>query len=202
MAKVAFVTEEGKPARAVINVESVGLTPEQFFRLCCDNEARIELTAQKELIIMSPTNPETARQNAQITHQLTKWANEDGTGIACDSNALYTLPNGAKRSPDASWTKKSRWNARKRDPNDHYDLLCPDFVLELWSPKDHLKTLKAKMLEYISNGARLGFLVYPRKYQVWIYHPNQEPQQIDNPTVVSGDPELPGFALDLTEIWQ
>ena len=58
------------------------------------------------------------------------------------------------------------------------------------------------MLEYIANGAHLGFLVYPREHQVWIYRPNQEPQQLDNPIVVSGDPELPGFALDLTEIWQ
>ena len=202
MAKVAFVTEEGKPARAVINVESVGLTPEQFFRLCCDNEARIELTAQKELIIMSPTNRETARQNAEITRQLTNWAKSDGTGVACDSNALYTLPNGAKRSPDGSWTRKSRWNAIKPDPRDHFDLLCPDFVLELCSPNDRLQTVKAKMLEYIANGAQLGFLVYPRKHQVWIYRPNQEPQQLDNPIVVSGDPELPRFALDLTEIWQ
>jgi Uma2 family endonuclease len=110
---------------------------------------------------MSPTKPETALQNAQITYQLTKWANEDGTGIACGSNALYTLPNGAKRSRDASWTKKTRWNARKRDPKDHYDLLCPDFVLELWSPSDRLKTLKAKMVEYMANGAQLGFLLYP-----------------------------------------
>jgi Uma2 family endonuclease len=201
MAKVPFVTQEGKTARAVINIESVGLTPEQFFRLCCDNEARIELTAEKELIIMSPTNRETARQNAEITYQLAKWAKKDRTGVACDSNALYTLPNGAKRSPDASWTQKSRWNAIKSDPRDHFDLVCPDFVLELWSPSDPLKTLHAKMLEYMENGAQLGFLVYPHKRQVWIYRPNQKPIQLDNPTSVSGDPELPEFALDLTEIW-
>jgi Uma2 family endonuclease len=26
------------------------------------------------------------------------------------SNALFVLPNGAKRSPDMSWTKLERWN--------------------------------------------------------------------------------------------
>jgi Uma2 family endonuclease len=62
--------------------------------------------------------------------------------------------------------------------------------------------VRAKMLEYIANGAQLGFLVYPHKRQVWIYRPNQEAQQLDDPIVVSGDPELPGFALDLREIWR
>ena len=81
----------------MLNVESVGLSPEQFFQLCRDNpEARIELTAQKEIIIMSPTNMKTGMLNAEITWQLVSWAKQDGRGIAFDSSTLFTLPNGAK----------------------------------------------------------------------------------------------------------
>ncbi len=58
------------------------------------------------------------------------------------------------------------------------------------------------MVEYIANGSLLGFLLYPRKRQVWIYRPHQEPLFLDQPLSVSGDPELPGFTLELTEIWQ
>jgi Uma2 family endonuclease len=58
------------------------------------------------------------------------------------------------------------------------------------------------MTEYLANGARLGFLVYPHKRQVWIYRPNEEPQCLEGPASVPADPELPGFILDLTEIWR
>jgi Uma2 family endonuclease len=58
------------------------------------------------------------------------------------------------------------------------------------------------MNEYLSNGARLGFLIYPPKRQVYIYRPNRSPERLDDPVSVSADPELPGFTLDLTEIWK
>src|SRR5437773_11404004 len=90
--------------KLVLNAESVGLSPEQFFRLCRDNpELRLELTARKEIIIMSPTNSKTGMLNAEITRQLANWAKKDGRGVAFDSSAGFTLPNGASRSPDVSW---------------------------------------------------------------------------------------------------
>ena len=203
MPKVPFLEKPADMPRIVINVASVGLTPEQFFRLCRDNpDTRIELTARKEIVIMSPTNKRTGMMNAEIIRQLANWAEQDGSGIAFDSNTLFTLPNGAKRSPDASWMLKSRSDAFVPDPAEYFDQICPDFVLELWSPSDILKEVHAKMAEYIANGARLGFLLYPPKRRVWVYRPNQEPQCLEQPQTVSGDPELPGFALNLTEVWQ
>src|SRR5215470_16865895 len=103
--------ERETAVRLVLNVGSVGLTDDQFFRLCSDNrDFRIEMTAQKELIIMSPTNMETGRKNAIITMLLGIWTRQDGTGVCFDSTAEFTLPNGAKRAADASWIRKSRWN--------------------------------------------------------------------------------------------
>ena len=75
MAKVPFLSEHVNMPRIMLNVESVGLSPEQFFRLCRDNpEMRIELTAQKEIVIMWPTNMKTGMLNAEITWQLVDWA--------------------------------------------------------------------------------------------------------------------------------
>jgi Uma2 family endonuclease len=202
MAKVPFLAEHANMPRIMLNVESVGLSPEQFFRLCRDNpELRLELTARKEIVIMSPTNSKTGKKNAQITFQLVRWSNEDGSGVAFDSSAGFTLPNGAKRSPDASWITQPRWDALTSHQTEELAPICPDFVLELWSPSDILKELQYKMIEYLANGARLGFLIYPPKQQVFVYRPNQTPKQLDQPSSVSGDPELPGFTLDLKEIW-
>jgi Uma2 family endonuclease len=129
MAKVPIFAEHANMLRIMLNVESVGLSPEQFFRLCRDNpELRLELTAQKEIIIMSPTNSKTGMLNALITFQLTGWALKDGRGMAFDSSTGYTLPNGAKRSPDASWIERSRWDALTPEQMAEFAPICPDFV--------------------------------------------------------------------------
>jgi Uma2 family endonuclease len=203
MARVPLTIDHIKTGKYVLNVESVGLTQDQFFRLCGDNpELRLELTAQKEIIVMSPTNSKTGMRNAEINRQLGNWAKQDGRGVFFDSNTGFVLPNGANRSPDASWILRSRWDALTPQQQSVFAPICPDFVIELWSASDILKEIQFKLEEYVANGATLGFLVYPPQRCVYVYRPNQTPQRLDNPGSVSGDPELPGFKLDLTEIWQ
>src|SRR5215471_19672838 len=119
-----------------------------------------------------------------------------------DSNTGFVLPNGANRSPDASWILRPRWDALTLQQQSVFAPICPDFVIELWSPSDILKEIQFKLDEYVANGAKLGFLLYPPKREVHVYRPNQTPQCLQQPAAVSGDPELPGFTLDLTEIWK
>ena len=80
--------------------------------------------------------------------------------------------------------------------------LCPDFVIELLSPSDELEEVKAKMDEYIENGARLGWLLEPRSRRVYVYRPGESVIMIENTGQISGEPELPGFVLNLREIWE
>jgi len=79
------------------------------------------------------------------------------------------LPNGAKRSPAASWVRRDRWDALTQQQQDGYPPLCPDFVVELRSPTDDLTELQFKMQEYIDNGAQLGWLINPQDCQFKIY---------------------------------
>jgi Uma2 family endonuclease len=57
------------------------------------------------------------------------------------------------------------------------------------------------MEEYVANGAQLGWLIDPLEKKVYVYRPTAEADCLDNPQQVSGDPVLPGFVLDLREIW-
>lgn len=195
------VVESDTAVRIVLDVSSVRLTDDQFFRLCNDNrDLRIEMTARGELIIMSPTNPDTGRKNAAITARLWIWAQRDGTGVSFDSSSGFTLPNGSKRSPDASWILSSRWASFTNEEKQLFTEVCPDFVIELRSPSDRLSDIEKKMEEYIANGARLGWLLDPTENHATIYQPGQAPQRIDSPTTLTGDPVLPGFAFDFKEI--
>ena len=142
MAKVPLTVDHIRTGKYVINVESVGLTQEQFFRLCSDNpELRLELTARKEIIVMSSTNSRTGMRNAEINRQLGNWAKQDGRGVFFDSNTGFVLPNGANRSPHASWILRPRWEPLTPQQQSLFAPICPDFVIELWSPSDILNEI-------------------------------------------------------------
>lgn len=57
------------------------------------------------------------------------------------------------------------------------------------------------MTEYIENGASLGWLIDASKRRICVYRPNAEVEILENPLQISGEPLLPGFTLNLKEIW-
>src|SRR5689334_13740430 len=99
---------------ALIPPELIGVsqpvTPEQFEKLCSEyRDLRLELTSTGELIVMPPTGSETGLREANLTHQLVDWAKKDGTGVCFSASAVFALPNSARRSPDASWVRREKW---------------------------------------------------------------------------------------------
>jgi Uma2 family endonuclease len=186
-----------------VNLPSIApLTHEQFYEFCQANrDLRIERTATGEVIIMPPAFSDTGNRNLKISQQLANWADQDGTGECFDSSAGFTLPNGAMRSPDASWIKGNRWNALTEEQKASLAPICPDFVIELGASSNTLSSLQAKMQEYIDNGALLGFLIDRKNRTVHLYRPNRTPEILNDPTFVSADPELPEFILQMAKIW-
>ena len=196
------VIETDEAVRVVLNVQSIGLTDDQFLRLCSDNrDFRIEMTALGELIIMPPPGAKTGQRNAEITMCLGIWTKQDGTGVCFGTDSGFTLPNGAKRGPDAAWISRERWNRVPEEQQEKLAPICPDFVIELRSPSDRLADIEEKMEEYIANGARLGWLLDPFDRCAIIYRPGQKPERLANPAIISGDPVLPGFKFDFREIF-
>jgi len=179
---------------------TIELTDEQFFQLCRNNQdLRIERTAQGELIIMPPTGWGSGSRNTKLTQRLGNWTEADGTGIAFDSSTGYKLPNGANRSPDASWISRERLEALNPDPT-RFMPMAPDFAVELRSATDSLRVTQQKMQEYIACGVRLAWLIDPQNQQVEIYRQGQDVEVLRSPTSLSGEDVLPGFVLDLTGI--
>ena len=182
------------------------VTSQQFDQLAnCEQEARLELTASGELIIMSPTGGTAGRKNFRLIQQLANWSDQDKTGIGFDSSTVFILANGARRSPDASWIKLERWNKLTQEQQDGFPAITPDFVIELVSPSDlknqRYQDLQNKMQEYIDNGVKLGWLIEPKSKIVGIYRQDQLPEVLNHPQSLSGEDILPGFILDLTNIF-
>lgn len=178
------------------------MTVAEFWQFCADNnKLRAELTKEGDVIIMPPTGFDTGDKNLDILVQLGNWAKHDRTGIATDSNAGFVLANGAVKAADAAWTLKKRVEKFSREDRQKFLPLCPDFIIELRSRSDTLKELSAKMNEWIENGARLAWLIDPKTKKVHVYRPGRDPEVLQNPQSVIGGDVLPGFELDMTEIW-
>jgi Uma2 family endonuclease len=180
---------------------SIDLTDEQFWQLCQRNrDYRFERNAQGDLIVMSPTGSDTGRRNLDIIVQLGNWNKQTQLGVAFDSSTGFKLPNGAERSPDASWVKKEQWESLTLEEKERFAPICPDFVVELRSKTDALKPLQEKMKEYLDNGTKLGWLIDRKNQQVEVYRVDREVEVIKYPQTLSGEDILPGFVLDLAEI--
>lgn len=201
MTKVLPETEQ---APLIMHLQPViKLTDDQLFELCQINEYLwIERTAEGDLVIMPPEGWETSHRNTILITSLTQWAMQDGTGATCGPSGGFLLPNGAMRAPDAAWVPRSRLAALTAEQKQKFLPLCPDFVVEIRSPSDRLSMTQTKMQEYIDNGARLGWLIDSASRVVYVYRPNQPVERLENPATLAGDPVLPGFVLDLQNIWE
>ena len=194
-------TEE-KDEALVIHFGRV-MDEDEFYDFCMRNEdLNLELSSEGDLIIMPPTGMESGKLNFELTGVFAAWVRQDGTGVGFDSSSMFSLPNGAKRSPDLCWIKKERWEALSKKEREKFSPICPDFVVELRSPSDSLKRLQKKMVEYMENGAQLGWLLDPSMRKVYVYKPDAEVEVLDDPETVSGEPLLRGFTLDVRAIWE
>jgi len=175
--------------------------PEDFDRLCQDNpDLRLELTKDGRLIVMAPTGGESSRKNLDLAINVGIWNRQTKLGQAFDSSCGYdfTAIGGGKLSPDVSWIEQSRLTGVEIIG---FIPVVPDFVIELRSPTDKLKSLREKMQEYQRLGVRLGLLINPQHQQVESYRPGQETQILDCPMEIDCGEVMPGFVLDLRTMW-
>jgi Uma2 family endonuclease len=197
-----LVDEYGLAPVTVQTTPVLKLDDDQLFDFCqLNRDLRIERSAKGELLIMPPEGGSSGRGSAKLVHAFSTWAEKEGSGEVFGSSTGYILPNGAMRSPDLSWVQTDR--LRKLTPKQwkRFLPLCPDFVLELRSESDSLRILKAKMEEYVANGAQLAWLLDPLRKQVFVYAPEKKPKLHERPIILKGDPVLKGFILDVPAIW-
>lgn len=198
-----LANEKGDLSSVILHwPQSMRLADAQFFEFCqANSELLIECTAQGDYEIMLPTGGETGWRNSRLIVLLSQWADQDGRGVVFDSSTGFVLPNGAIRSPDVSWVKKSKLAQLTPEQKRQFLPLCPDFVIELRSPSDNLKNLQDKMQEYRDNGAELGWLIDPEQRRVYEYQPDKEERLFEQPQFLSGGGLLKGFELNLSKVW-
>jgi Uma2 family endonuclease len=192
---------EAQPLLLDVSNTTLTVTPEQFDALCIDNpDLRLELTPNRELIVMAPAGGESSKKNLDLAIEVGIWNRRTNLGEAFDSSGGYdfTALGGGKPAPDVSWIEKSRLEGVNIVG---FIPVVPDFVIELRSATDNLKPLQKKMVEYQRLGVRLALLINPKNKEVEIYRPGQELEILEAPKSIDCDEVMPGFILDMSRVW-
>ncbi len=179
------------------------MTDAELFEFCqLNRDLRIERTADYEILLMAPTGSESGKLDSEVTIQLGIWNKQFKLGSVFSSSTGFTLPDNSMLSPDTSWIATARWEALAFAQRKGFAPVCPEFIVELKSPSDSIKVLQAKMEVWRTNGVRLGWLLVPETETVYIYREGRSDYEteIGFDHDLSGEPVLPGFALDLREL--
>ena len=178
------------------------MADDAFFDFCESNEVcRIERTADGPVLVLPLAGPSTGLRYVALLAQVSNWSHLDGTGAGFGSRVLFRLPNSAMRSPDAAWVSLDRLRSLTAEEGDTFLPLCPDFVVELTSPSDRIRDVRAKMSEWIAHGAKLGWLLEVDKRRVHVYRSTGDVEIFEGLTKIQGEGQLATFTLNLAKIW-
>ncbi len=176
-----------------------GFSDADFVDLCQHNPLlRLERTAQREIQFNFLLGGTAGAAAAHCSAELWHWNQQTQAGRAWGSSAGFELPDTSVRSPNASWMSRAAWERCPAERLNWFPQVCPQFVLEIKSPMHGLADVQADIQRYLTNGAQLGFLLDVEAETAYVYRPGQPMQTVQGyDQTLSGDPVLPGFALDL-----
>jgi len=199
MNTLLYLDVEALPAKLSL---AQPLSDEAFEAFCLKSDnVQIERTKEGEIVMHSPTRVDTTQGNSEINRQLRNWWTTHRRGKVFESNAGFFLNDTSMLCPDACYLLPetvARFGARGAAQIPH---VCPDFVLELLSQSDSLREAQEKMVNWVANGASLGWLIDPYKRRVEVYRPGAEAVVISGDSI-DGIGPADGFVLDLAEIWR
>ena len=180
------------------------LSRESFFALA---ERYPDLTMERDkngmTTILPPLKRGPAKREFTLTSCLFLWNQQHQLGEAHGPSSGFDLPDGSFRQPDAAWISNERIATAQSFEEDAFITVAPDFVVEIRSGSDKIKTLLAKMQEvWLANGARLAWLIDPYEEKAYIYRPGQETEIVEGfaGKKLPGEAVLPGFELPLDEM--
>jgi Uma2 family endonuclease len=174
-----------------------------YLAFCRANpDLRVERNAKGEILIVPPAGSESSYRSASVAAQLFNWAERDGHGKPFDSSAQFMLPDGSALSPDAAWVSNESLHRFSKQERKGFLHLCPEFVIEVLSPTDRRKKAKAKMEQWIANGAHLAWLIDGDAETVYVYRKNHAMKVHRGIAELAGQGPVEGFALKLGAIWK
>ena len=103
------------------------------------------------------------------------------------------------RKPDASVVRTERMIGI--DPNEGFMPIPPDLAVEVISPGDLAYDMALKIEEYLKNGFKLVWIVYPNTKTVAIHRADGSVSLLHEQDEISGESALPTFRCKVAEFF-
>ncbi|MGF1477956.1 MAG: Uma2 family endonuclease [Cyanophyceae cyanobacterium] len=161
-----------------------------------DDRYRVELIDGK-IVLMSPSGYESDEVAFEFGRQLANWTRPRQLGRVTGAGAGFNLPNSDTRAPDVSFVQAERL---RRSPRSFAEL-APDLMVEVKSPTDSLTGLRAKIDQFLEQGTQVGILIHPEQRWLEIRRAGQEPLALKDGDVLSLPNLLPGWEVQVSELW-
>jgi Uma2 family endonuclease len=107
-----------------------------------------------------------------------------------------------KRRPDLAFVSAKKWPVGKRVPKGEAWDMVPDLAVEVVSESNPAQEVIQKVVDYLSAGSRLVWVVYPDLKQVHVYTDLTSARILTEPAELDGGNVVPGFRLSLTELFE
>lgn len=122
---------------------------------------------------------------------------ENPIGRVTGADGGYQLSNDTVLIPDVGYVSKSRMPAlpEREAP------LAPDLAVEIKSPSDSIRALRAKAELYQKHGTRLVWVVFPETQTVEVYAQGHDVETLTITDTLSGGDVLPNFTVAVQAIF-
>ena len=180
--------------------ESVALTDELLCEIAGLNDGLFFERDEAGRLIVSPgPDYDSDDVGINILTQVVIWDADRRGRILSPSSTLH-LPDGNARMPDAGWLSPET-AARAQSGERPYPHVVPDFVVEVRSSAGSLASQRRKMDMWMRNGVSLGWLIDPQSRTVWVYRPDEDVAEHQEPDELSAEPPCEGLTISFARVW-
>ena len=174
------------------------ITVAEFEAMAADPGHRYELV-DGELVDMDG-KPAHGKVTGQINRLVGNHIYPAGLPLEVGANTGFQLSPDTLRFPDVYVASLERM-AQYDENEPGFPQFAPDVAIEVVSGSNTPAALARKTVEYFANGARAVWIADPGPRTVSIRRPGQPERVFGVGDILTGDPEIPGFAGPVADIF-
>lgn len=175
------------------------MTADEFF--CMPDDGKLYELVDGKLEEVGAASPRSSAVAALIVTLINVFVLRHKLGVVGGADwgtKLFSNPD-TVRAPDVCFVRRERLPGG-RVPVRFQDGV-PDLLVEVLSPSDRYRKVARKVREYLAAGARLVWIIDPEERSAVVYRADGSQTDYDADGILDGEDVLPGFTLNLAEIW-
>jgi Uma2 family endonuclease len=174
------------------------LTAEDFFYLPNPPDGSKQELVRGEVVTMPPPGGLHGVTCSKADRKIGNFIDSGPGGtLTCNDAGFVTerAPDSV-RGPDIAYWAKGRL---QEIPVGYFEI-APDMLIEVLSPSNTWKKIRAKLSEYFAKGVRLVWVIAPEDRTLTIYRNADEGRVLHDTATVTGEDVLPGFTCRVSDL--